>query len=298
MPKLSQGTFGLAGLAIFAIWLFGILPFLYGPPARFAESGHKQQSHSDQPDQQISTEPRGTASEPFFVQVLPTKKPAAEAEEDRREREQKASNEWLLMVWTAVLACFTIALVLVAGVQAALFLVQLRYMRKGMEDAKIVAEATKVSADAALKSANTAQAALIANDRAWISIKAEIIGPLVFEKDRIHIGIGFDLKNVGKSPATHLEMYAQLCADIIVAKNKGDDAIKRSRLYLMNDVFGVVLFPDEEREDAGRKWRCPPLNFEVPSKKLRQNSPSSLTASGTGLPPTGYYGLRDLQAGR
>jgi hypothetical protein len=145
--------------------------------------------------------------------------------------------------------------------QAILFFVQLSYMRKGMEDATMAAQATKVSADAALKSAKTAEAALIANDRAWISVKAEIIGPLVFEKDRIRIGIGFDLKNVGKSPATHLEMHARLCADIIVAKNKGDDAIKRGRLYLMHDVFGVVLFPDEEREDDRPEMEMPADEF-------------------------------------
>src|ERR1700730_11744363 len=98
MPRVLQRNLGLAGLAIFAVWMFAVLPFLYGPPPRFAESSHKQQSHSTQPDQQASAEPRGTASEPFFVQVLPAKKSATEAEEDRRERDQKASNEWLLMV--------------------------------------------------------------------------------------------------------------------------------------------------------------------------------------------------------
>jgi hypothetical protein len=277
MLKVLQGNPGLAGLAIFAVWMFAVLPFLYGPPPRFSESSHKQESHSAQPDQQAKTEPRGTAGEPFFVQVLPAKKSAIETEEERRERDQKASNEWLLMVWTAILACVTVALVLVAGVQAAFFLVQLRYMRKGMDDAKMVAEATKVSADAALKSANTAEAALIANDRAWISINAEPIGPLVFEKDRIHIGIGFDLKNVGKSPATHLEIQAELCADIIVAKNKGDDAVKWNSRSLF-DMFGVVLFPDQEREYDLLEMQMPAAKFRdaieaTKTELAKQDSP-------------------------
>lgn len=259
MSKLSQGPIGLWLLAAFAIWAFGVLPFLYGPPPRFAESSHKQESHPTQPKQQASAEPRGTASEPFFVQVLPPNKSATEADDERHEREQKASNEWLLMVWTAVLACFTIALVLVAGVQAGFFWIQLRYMRDGMEDARDVAKAAKVSADAALKSANTAEAALIATDRAWMSITAEPIGPLVFEKDRIHIGIGLDLKNVGKSPATHLEVQAELCADIVAAGQKGEDIVRIKRYSILD--FGVVLFPDQEKDVDLLEMEMPAAEF-------------------------------------
>ena len=38
MPNLSQGQFALGGLFIFAVWLFVVLPFLYGPPPRVADS--------------------------------------------------------------------------------------------------------------------------------------------------------------------------------------------------------------------------------------------------------------------
>jgi hypothetical protein len=157
-------------------------------------------------------------------------------------------------------AAFTLCLVGIAAAQAAFFVVQLTYMRVGMEDARKVATAAKVSADAALKSANAAEAALIANDRAWISIRADPIGPLVFEKDQIHIGIGFDLKNVGKSPATHLEIQAKLCADVIAAKNKGDEVVKSTR-YQLHDIFGVVLFPDQEREDDWLEMQMPAAEF-------------------------------------
>jgi hypothetical protein len=145
-------------------------------------------------------------------------------------------------------ATFTLFLVVIAGAQASFFVIQLAYMRKGMEDATTVAKAAKVSADAAMKSAVVAENALIATDRAWISIEAEIIAPLVFEKDRIHIGIGFGMTNIGSSPATHVGIWAELCADMPEAREQGRKAANRTALGLLD--FGVVVFPKEvERGD-------------------------------------------------
>jgi hypothetical protein len=123
-------------------------------------------------------------------------------------------------------------------------------------------KAANDSAKAANRSAKVAEEALIAADRAWVSIEAEPIAPLVFEKDRIHVGVGIDLTNVGKSPATHLEVTSELCFDVIEAKNKGDEAAERSRYSFFD--FGVVLFPSEtEKRDA--------LELEMPAETFRQN---------------------------
>jgi hypothetical protein len=118
------------------------------------------------------------------------------------------------------------------------------------------------SAIAANRSAKVAEEALVTNDRAWISIKAEVIGPLVFEKDRVHIGIGFDMINVGNSPATHVEILAELCPDIVSAGESGVKAAGISSLSLFS--FGVVLFPgDVERRD----W----LEMEMPLASFEGN---------------------------
>ena len=44
MPKLSEGKFALGGLAIFAVWVFAVLPVLYYPPPRFAETNRLHSS--------------------------------------------------------------------------------------------------------------------------------------------------------------------------------------------------------------------------------------------------------------
>lgn len=105
-----------------------------------------------------------------------------------------------------------------------------------------------------------AEAALIANDRAWISINAEVIAPLVFEKDRVHIGVGFNLTNVGNSPATHVEILAELCPDIIAAEGRGKMAAGINSLSMFS--FGVVMFPGDVVE---RDW----LEMEMPLDQFR-----------------------------
>jgi hypothetical protein len=49
------------------------------------------------------------------------------------------------------------------------------------------------------------------------------------------------MTNVGKSPATQVEMFAMLCPDIIVARDAGDATADILHTAIFN--FGVVLFP-------------------------------------------------------
>lgn len=104
----------------------------------------------------------------------------------------------------------------------------------------------KVAADAAMaaiRSAKVAEEALIANDRAWILIKAEIIGPLTFGDGDVTLNIAFDMVNIGKSPATHVELFAALSADIIKARDDGVKAVEVIGRGLLD--HGVVIFPSD-----------------------------------------------------
>jgi hypothetical protein len=112
------------------------------------------------------------------------------------------------------------------------------------------------------RAATVAERALVATDRAWIAISAEITENLVFGKDQISIGIAFNLTNVGKSPATHLEIQSRFCRDLIEARKWGDDAADWSRYSLLD--FGVVLFPNETLERDGR-------GMQISSESFRQN---------------------------
>lgn len=102
------------------------------------------------------------------------------------------------------------------------------------------------SAKAAKRSAEFAEAAIVATDRAWISITPKVIGPLVFGKDSITIDVGFNIENIGRSPATHVQFWAELCCDVIEAREKGEEAARVYGSSILN--FGRVMFPSDPWE--------------------------------------------------
>jgi hypothetical protein len=243
MPKISDGRLALGLLAVFAIWLFAVLPFLYGPPPRFAETGSPPQAHADQTGQQSAAKPDGSVTAPFFIRIPKTAEEEADEASDRRE---KTSTDRWLMIFTGAVALFTLLLV---GATVMLYFAGEKQLRLASETGKRQSDEMQKSIAAANRSATVAENALIAADRAWISIRAEIIAPLVFEKDRVHIGVRFFLTNIGKSPATHVDMWAELCPEIIEAREIGRKAMERAQLRLFD--FGVVLFLGETEN---RDW--------------------------------------------
>jgi hypothetical protein len=116
----------LIGLAVtFAVWVFGVLPFLYGPSPRFREAGSPPQAHSAQTQQDAKGEPRGTTNAPFVVKV--------ETTNETQDRREKASTDWWLMVFTGAVALFTLMLV---GATILLYRAgerQLEHLRKSFE---------------------------------------------------------------------------------------------------------------------------------------------------------------------
>ena len=108
MPKISEGTFALGGLAAIAIWIVVVLPFLYGPPPRFAEAGSPPQTQSEQAEQQATTKPDGSHSAPFFIRIPKTAK--EEAQEAAVRAEKTSTDRWL-MIFTGAVALFTLLLV-------------------------------------------------------------------------------------------------------------------------------------------------------------------------------------------
>jgi hypothetical protein len=103
MPKISEDHFLLGFGIVFAIWVFGVLPFLYGPIPRFAEIRSPPEPHSEQAAQNSQGEPRGTMDAPLVVKVLPSPKTAQEAAEEAQDREEKTSTDRRLMIFTGLL---------------------------------------------------------------------------------------------------------------------------------------------------------------------------------------------------
>jgi len=110
--------------------------------------------------QPVATDQRGTDQVPFTVKVLPTQKTEAERENEQRHRD----NETQLTDASWWLACFTLALVFTAVVQAGLFVWQLLLIRKSLGDTKKAACAAEESADAARANAQ----AIMNAERAYI----------------------------------------------------------------------------------------------------------------------------------
>ncbi len=87
-------------------------------------------------------------------------------EPERAEGQTKAAvGEHRLVFWTIVMAAATALLALIAGGQLGMFWKQLRFMREGVRDARILADAARFSAQATKAQSD----ALVFSQRAWVS---------------------------------------------------------------------------------------------------------------------------------
>lgn len=108
MRKPSEGTVFIGGMFALAIWVFAVLPWLYGPPPRFAESDHPPQTHSAAAQQKATAKPDGSETAPFFIRIPKSAEEAANEAEDRKD---KASTDRWLTWFTGAVALFTLMLV-------------------------------------------------------------------------------------------------------------------------------------------------------------------------------------------
>jgi hypothetical protein len=217
MPKLSEGQIALGGLAAIFVWAFVILPFLYGPPPRFAETSRPPQPHSEQPTQNAGTEPKGTKSAPLFVQIIPTPKTAEERAQETEERQEKTSTDWWLTSFTGAVAFFTLALV---GATGALWYAgerQIRVMGRAARQQYEAMTESNGAARFAAEAADLSARALIAAERPHIFIKA--IWPSIRDGAKAPLRDGqianvvmlkCALQNYGRTPAIVQDLAAQL----------------------------------------------------------------------------------------
>jgi hypothetical protein len=176
----------------------------------------RQRTHADQkakeppqPQQQPATETRGTDQNPVAVKVISAQDAKPESPEDRERRIAHELNEQGLTDYTRILANATIALIFIAALQAGLFLWQLGYMRVGLHDAKVAADAAKDGAKAAADSVDIAKLSMISGDRAyvhyngcrWISHRQDNNGPVFWRVRPVWI-------NSGNTPTRDLRLFA------------------------------------------------------------------------------------------
>ena len=172
------------------------LIFLVTGTGAFSQQPSPSGRAAGQPEQQATTEHRGTEQAPFVVKVMPAPKTQQEGRLEAEDRKQKSRQEWLSLLFNGLLVAFT----------GLLFLSTVALWRTN----KKTTEATKTLAtiaDTQLKDQRAIQ-------RAYISAEPEGLHPLWGETREQHFVIGHvKFRNGGHIPARDFRWYAKIDYD-------------------------------------------------------------------------------------
>jgi hypothetical protein len=143
-----------------------------------------------------------------FAHNQPAENVSQKGPADVASNEQKEESFWQWATRDPV-SVFTLALVVVGGAQAALFLWQLTLIRESLVDAEVAAEAATKGAKATMESVNIAKLSMVSGDRAyvyfngcrWISHRENDTGPVFWRLRPLWI-------NSGNTPTRKLRIYA------------------------------------------------------------------------------------------
>jgi hypothetical protein len=123
--------------------------------------------------------------------------------------------------------------------------------KNAAQQARDMRGATSVAqeaAKAAQRSAEVAESTLILNDRPWVAVTIDLVGPLMFDADGCGVDLKIAFKNVGRSPAVQLGHYFDFCASIDATVDSDARMVKSAEKMLASTSFGETLFPNEVRE--------------------------------------------------
>lgn len=161
-------------------------------------------------------------------------------------------------IWTRRVGWFTGiglligAVTMGAAIAAAMFAKQAAdHTRAGaLSSAKMVTEAEKTT-KAAADAVEVSRQAMIAQDRAWITVSATITKPLVFDDDSITTEIAVTYKNIGASPATNVSI---IFANIYPSSSEASRAVSQNTQWKTHiSVFtwrARVMFPKEKHREV------------------------------------------------
>jgi hypothetical protein len=111
---------------------------------------------------------------------------------------------------------FTLALFIAVGVQAALFVWQLKLIADGTKDTKAAAEAARDAANATRDQVKLSREAFLADQRPWLALTVHIAGPLAYDDKGSqtgmcwHIPLNYQVRHRGKSPAINVDFFAKI----------------------------------------------------------------------------------------
>jgi hypothetical protein len=208
MPKITEGSFVLGGLALLAVWLFVGLPWLATPLERIEYREAPQ--HSAQSSQE---HPTGSAQSPFFVQVTPSPKSAEERSQEAEEREEKKSADRWLVRWTAALFAATVGLILATGVLGYFGLQQSRDMKASIASSNAANDLNKQNFDSVHRPQIRIKHLWLTSDFAAgekLTFKAAFVNRGIGLAKLIECGIRTWLVNPGENLPPHPEFEAKL----------------------------------------------------------------------------------------
>lgn len=213
------------------------------------------QAQTPSKQQPTEADKRGTEQSPLIIKTINPPKTQAEADQERKEHEDKSSQDWWLVRFTGFLAC-------VAFLQLVTFVFQAIYLYKGFE-------ATAKAANAADASAK----ALTASERAYLFVTiimktpdAENIAGIADKEPQYNEGIvKLIVTNHGKTPAI---LTAYPYTTEVLTSNEIDKKIDK---LTSDDIetwvpFGPVVI---DSNTALKEWST---GFFINDKKWRQIS--------------------------
>lgn len=180
----------------------------------------KQKTETAQAKSDGNTKQKSTEQSPILVKSISAPDSPEDAAHKQYEHHEKPTLDRWLTYSTVALASFTFFLFVFT---AALWWVTYRLSR----DARKVATRqtgemqralalSETAANAAIESNNISRAAMIAEQRPWVSVDAEIAGPLAYDAAgwdagiRWHIPLQYRLHHLGKTPATKVSFFAEI----------------------------------------------------------------------------------------
>jgi hypothetical protein len=157
---------------------------------------------ADYPASHSDANQRGTKDVPLIVEILPTLETETVANEKKKENDEKAaidrkvaSETQRIADYTWRLSLFTLFLLVVAGVQACLFVWQLILIKRSARDATIAAEAAT------------------ANAKAVVENQRPFVGPITTSTNNTAFAVGCGYRkfyvlitNSGRSPAQRMKV--------------------------------------------------------------------------------------------
>lgn len=117
-------------------------------------------------------------------------------------------------------------------------------------DMKASIKVAEDAAKAAGRSAEVAERTMILNDRPWLGVDLDIVGPLVFTAHDCSIKLTMTITNHGRSPAIranpHIEFFVST-QKAVEWRNKMEGMAR----HMIANMFGETLFPTVPR---AKKW--------------------------------------------